>query len=260
MNKIQIEIIKTKKRLQLTSGQKLRHYKFTFVPLFIFCIFMINSINSNKLFFHGLYGLELWFWLLISLLIFIKQYKKLSFKEYISKISEPNVKDAFTRSLNELDGSIEIENDLFFQAIIKDPFNMSDDDLMTIIILENSFLVNSIADPRKNSFTFSAPRNKKNIKTFLKHLRDVLDGVPENKEYLLPEKEWTTKRIITRLILYPFFIFVTVMSLLLIIEPVHYRSIPAGIGGLVFGIGYIIVDIILIVRRNKYNAQQKNKK
>jgi uncharacterized membrane protein (DUF485 family) len=122
-------------------------------------------------------------------------------------------------------------------------------------------MVNSIADPRKFfSFPFSGKRNMKNIMVYLKHLRDVLDNKPENNEYLLPEKEWTTKRIITRLVLYPFFILIIYFSIMMIIEPLHFNSRAAGFFGLVTGLGYIIIDIILILRRIKYNVQQKNKK
>lgn len=63
-------------------------------------------------------------------------------------------------------------------------------------------------------------------------------------------KEWTFTKILTRLILYPFCLFILYLCIQMILnpDPNHIRQRPLGIIGIVIVGGYLIVDITIIVQ------------
>lgn len=244
-----IEKIKRTKRLVLTYRQWFQHYYITFLPLVLMGIFIYLDTTIIKE-----------FWILtfpiISLIAYLIQRKKLRFKEFNANCTKEDLIESFNRSSNELKWKVETTTD-YLQAYSDDPFNYFGGNVITIIPTENGLLINSVSDPRRRSVPFFSNWDNENIKIFIKHLKNVLNNQEDNKEYLIPEKEWTTKRVLIRLFMYPFWIFVILMSVDLLSSSNDLRSSRAGIGGLIFGIGYIAIDLILIKRRKKYERTTK---
>lgn len=63
-------------------------------------------------------------------------------------------------------------------------------------------------------------------------------------------KEWTFMKILTRIILYPFCLFILYLCIQMILnpEPNHSRQRPLGIFGIIVVGGYLVADITIIVR------------
>ena len=63
-------------------------------------------------------------------------------------------------------------------------------------------------------------------------------------------KEWTFTKILTRIILYPFCLFILYLCIQMILnpDPNHPRQRPLGIFGIIVVGGYLVADITIIVR------------
>lgn len=63
-------------------------------------------------------------------------------------------------------------------------------------------------------------------------------------------KEWTFTKILTRVILYPFCLFMIYLCIQMILnpDPNHLRQRPLGIIGIIIIGGYLVIDIIIIVK------------
>ncbi len=247
MNQGQIDKSKKTKRLVLTLRQKMQHYYIILLPFLLFGYIVYDNIkNSNE------FGLGSWLVLSLSVILFIIQFRQLRFKEFKGNFSTVDLHEALKRTANELEWHIKTENDHYIQAFTYDPFNKKGGDLITIITKDKSSLINSVSDFTRRSFPLLSLTNKNNIRTFIKHLEDSINHRPENKDYLIPQKEWTTKRVVIRLFMYFFWLFVIGMSIKMIINPYWLKSIWAGLIGIIFGVGYITIDIKMILRRKKY--------
>lgn len=73
------------------------------------------------------------------------------------------------------------------------------------------------------------------------------------------EKEWGIKRILTRLALYPFCVFLIIFGFYVIIYPTSWKSQSVGIGAITLSCYYLYNDIVGIVRDNKKRQWKKNK-
>ena len=63
--------------------------------------------------------------------------------------------------------------------------------------------------------------------------------------------EWTLKKILIRLIAYPFCLSLIILGVYMIIELVNGRTRGAGIGAIVAAITYLWIDIKIIYKKNK---------
>ncbi len=63
-------------------------------------------------------------------------------------------------------------------------------------------------------------------------------------------KEWTFAKVLTRIILYPFCLFILYLCIQMILnpDPNHPRQRPLGIFGIIVVGGYLVADITIIVR------------
>jgi len=73
----------------------------------------------------------------------------------------------------------------------------------------------------------------------------------KGKEVDLNEKEWTLKKILIRLIVYPFCLFMVWAGVSMILRPMNWRSRFAGVGLIYFGIYYLYIDIKIILKKTK---------
>lgn len=91
---------------------------------------------------------------------------------------------------------------------------------MTTIIKEpDRLLLNSISDPNLRSSIISFGWNKKIIDTFLKNLFDVKNGISVQEKESRPQKEWTLKKVLIRLVTYPFCLFLIGLGIYFILNP-----------------------------------------
>lgn len=250
INKDIIEKTKRTKRLSLSRSQFFKHYYISLIPLIPMGFIIYDEPSTLK-------GFGIWIFLFVSISLFLFQRKRLLFKKFNADCTTDELKDAFKRASNELEWKIEKTETEFLQAYSNDPLNYYGGNIIIVIPTDGGFLINSLSDPRYQSIPFISTWDKQNIKTFVSHLKDVINKKEENRDYLVPEKEWTTKRIITRIIVYPFLLLVIGLSLKLIIEPISVRSGSAGVSGLVIGIGYFVIDIKNILNRKKYERTTK---
>lgn len=251
MTKNNIERIKQTRRLQLKKSQLFSHYYVVLLPVIPIGFLVYDDLDNLR-------GIALWIFLFIALILFFIQYRQLRFKAFTGNCTNEDLTEAIYRASNELEWKVEKVEIDFLQAYFSDPLNWYGGNLITIIRTDNGFLINSVSDPRYRTIPLISTWNKDNTSTYLKHLSDVVNKKPENKDYLIPEKEWTLKKIITRLILYPFLIFIIIVSLKIIIDPVNSKNNVGGILGLLFGIGYIYIDIKLIMKRKKHERKTLN--
>jgi hypothetical protein len=77
-----------------------------------------------------------------------------------------------------------------------------------------------------------------------------MENKSENNE---PENQWTAKRIIIRLIAYPFCIllFWGCYHMIVNTDPKHPKQLGLGIIGVLIGGAYIVSDIIMIIKSKK---------
>ncbi len=247
LDKNQIERIKETKRLELKGWHILKHYYIAIFPLALYLFLIIENGELLKSF-------GVWFLVLLSIILFFIQRRKLKFEEFKAHITKEDIEEAYRRAAAELEWDTEVLEDNYIQATFKDPMSSFSKNVIIIIPTENGFLINSISDLRESPVPLIRTWDKENIKTFLKHIKDTINKQPENKDYLEPEKQWTLGKILVRVILYPFWLFIIVMSIYMIFTPIWFKSLWAGIGGLVFGIGYFVFDIKNIIKRRKYES------
>jgi hypothetical protein len=249
LNKNQIEIIKKSKRLKLNKGSYvLKHYYIALIPL-LFALFLILDEPQR------IESVVVWILIVLSLFFFFIQRNKLNFKEFNANCSFDDLREAFRRTSSELNWQTKSNNNEFLSATFSDPFHHQN--IITIIPLKKGFLINSISDPREPVVPLIKTWDKENIRTFVKHLKHTINNIPENKDYLNPEKQWTKKKIIGRLILYPFWLIIISLSIYMLINPIWFKSIFAGILGFSFGVGYFISDIRNIIKRKEYERTTK---
>jgi len=71
----------------------------------------------------------------------------------------------------------------------------------------------------------------------------------EEQEVDLNVKEWTLKKILIRLVAYPFCLFMIVGGIFLLLRPINWKSGFAGIGLIYFGVSYLYVDLKIIFKK-----------
>ena len=182
MKKDRIPITKKTKRLKLTFFEALAHYLsiiiffgFAFIPLWTLSKKTYTEGGWTE---EGLIIFSLIF-LLLAILLFFVQYRRLKFKEFNVTFTDKQFKEAVDRTVNELKWLIEQNNENFLRAYR--PFNnwsASWGEKITIIKGKDRLLMNSICDPEVISWGW----NRRNIKTFLKNLSDVLENKEEKEK------------------------------------------------------------------------------
>lgn len=88
----------------------------------------------------------------------------------------------------------------------------------------------------------------------LEQIFEVLDIETEEKE---PEKEWTLKKIITRLFIYSFTIGIIVLGVDIALNNIDLKGIIALVITALICLGYIYIDI-RILRENRANRKNKH--
>lgn len=189
-----ININKENKIITLKKWQYLTHYYVVLLPIAIAAV--ISSTN-----FKISYIIP---FLCISFFFFLLQKRKLRLKEFKINCQHDDLVSAFHRSAQSLDWKIESTEGILY-AYDKEMWAGKNDPKYLIVIAktDQGFLFNSLPDPSRLSFPLVRGYFKLNLNVFIKHLTDTLKGIDYNEEFETLKNEWTIKKILTRLFLYP---------------------------------------------------------
>ena len=246
------------KRVHLNLEQMFWHYFSVCIIMLIPCfnIYTLIEVYVTKTY-QGDFSVSGMINLIVSfsvlgLFIFLVKQRRLKFSQYILHCSESDFNEALRRTVNELNWKIETQKDQFFQAIHPFSWFVSDGELVTIIRHDDRLLFNSIVNPSRRSFT-SYGWNKKNKVSFLKNIKEVVNKLPENvntepEEY---KNEWSFFKIIKRLIMYPFCLFLFGFGLYMIVNHENIKSVFIGIGVVVISSLYLYSDLKIISKNLK---------
>lgn len=249
--------MKKQKRLKLSRWQMLDHY---FVVLFILFIPLLLFYNLFEIYvlktYEGVMTVNeiislAWPWIAPAVAFYFIQKRRLKFREVKVTYSDQDFQEATVRTVSEYKWQIELNNNNVFRAYRPSNWTGSWGEMITIIKDKDRLLLNSICDPNKMSSIVSFGWNKRNVDTFLKNLVDVKKDVPIQKEVEKPEEEWSFKRVIIRLIAYPFCFFLIGLGVYMIFNPEHWKSKGAGIAAIAVSAIYLYSDLRMIIKRNR---------
>jgi hypothetical protein len=257
-----IEIMKQTKRLKLSRWQTFTHF---FVVIFILLIPAFTLFSLFEIYITDSYdgvrtANEListtWPWIIPAIVFYFIQKRRLRFREVKVRYSDQEFQEAVERTANQYEWRIERNNKRFFQAFRPSNWTGSWGEMITIIRENDRLLLNSVCDPDSWSSVASYGWNKRNVNTFLKNLGDVKRDIPIQANVEKTEKEWTIKKVIIRVIAYPFCVFLIGLGVYMIINPVNWKSKGAGIGAMTIAAIYLYTDLKMIIKNKNTNAQQ----
>lgn len=252
-------------QIALNKSQKINYYSvvhaFILLALVPFIIVIgeelkMIDVTDNDNMFDPIYVLTIPMSIL-SIYFYIKQKNSLKFKKIDIKCSENQYKETLKRLKRKLDIRTEINETNYFRGYADGGILDFVGYMITIVYKENEILFNSIRNPDIYSQGATFGRNKKNYRIFLMTLRDVLKGEPYQLIPTKHEKEWGIKRILTRLALYSFCVFLIIFGFYVIIYPTNWKSQSVGIGAITLSFYYLYNDIVGIVRDYKKKTMEK---
>lgn len=255
MNRDRIEVMMKNKRLKLNTTQILTHYGIVLFLLFIvsFTVWSLVEMYVTDTYTGVRTANELIstlsvFLLLVILSAFV-QHRRLKFKEINVTFTEEQFQEAIERTANELEWRIDRDNETFFRAYRPWNWTGSWGEMITIIKDKNRFLINSICNPDSISSLASYGWNRKNVQIFLKNMSDVLNNKPAEVKIVRANNEWSIKRIITRLLAYPFCFFLIVLGIYMVFQPLTIGTIIAGLGAIAVASTYLYADIKILITK-----------
>lgn len=249
-------IMKKNKRLKLTTIQTLTHYGIVILLLFIVSltgwslieIYLTDTYEGVRTA-DELIKSSLPFFA-IAIIFAIIQYGRLNFKEIQVSYTDEQFQEAIDRTVKDLEWRIERNNKTFFRAVRPWNWTGSWGEMVTIIKDKDRLLINSICDPDHMSSVASYGWNRKNIRTFIKNLSDVLNNKPAKIKEEKEINEWSFKRIAIRLFAYPSCILLIVIGIYAIFDNLTFRTTLAGLGAIIFASMYLYSDIKILTTKN----------
>ncbi|NDV69690.1 hypothetical protein [Dysgonomonas sp. 25] len=197
--------------------------------------------------------------LTVAIYDYIRLKRALRYKILEITCSTSEFKETLKRTIRELDLLVEINENGYFKAYSNFDFMGVQGFMITVIRKEDKILFNSILDPNRYTLSATWGRNRRNYQIFLKNLRDVLKGEPAKRKPEKIEKEWSAKRILIRLISYPFCIFLIGLGIYSLLSPINWKSGLVGIGVISFASFYLYMDLKVIIRDYRKKKWRKNK-
>jgi len=258
-----IDIMKQTKRLKLSRWQTLDHF---FIVLFILFIPGLTLYSLFEIYVTETYEgvrttdeliVTAWPWIIPAVAFYFIQKRRLRFREVKVECSDQEFQEAIERTAKEYEWQIELNDNNIFRAYRPWNWTGSWGEMVTIIKDKDRLYLNSICDPNKMSSVASFGWNKRNIDTFLKNLIDVKKDIPIQEKIEKPENVWTFKKIIIRLLAYPFCLFLIGLGVYMIFNPVNWKSQGAGIGAMAIAGIYLYSDLKMIMKNKNTNAQQR---
>ena len=240
--------METRHRLKLTFGQNFTHY-FPVILVLLPCVLLIFYISQDL---FGSYNgaekieklyLPVTIFLCIAILFCILQYRRLYFKKIDIEYTDEQFKEAVKRAAEEMDWRIDNNRKDFFRASTVDFFFWGE--MITIIKRKKYILINCICSPDKYSAITSFGKAKKHISVFLQNLNNVINGVAYVPKVEIVENEWSFKRMVFRIIIYPICILFIVAGVMMIYYHITLRNALAGVGLIALAIVILYADIKL---------------
>ncbi|MDR0230903.1 MAG: hypothetical protein LBI82_02155 [Dysgonamonadaceae bacterium] len=74
----------------------------------------------------------------------------------------------------------------------------------------------------------------------------------EEQEVDTNVNEWSLKKILIRLVAYPFCLFMVGAGVFLLLRPINWKSGFAGIGLIYFGTFYLYIDLKIILKKSNH--------
>ncbi|GEM_PF-680957 len=252
-----IDKMEQTKRLKLNRWQTFSHYLVVWfilaIPgLTLFSLFEIYVTDT----YDGVRSAEelvstAWPWIIPAVAFYFIQKRRLRFREVIVECSDEEFQDAIERTAKEYQWQIDLNDKRAFRAYRSWNWTGSWGEMITIIRDKDRLLLNSICNPNKRISVVSFGWNKRNIDTFLKNLADVQRGIPIREEIEIPRREWTFKRVVIRLLAYPFCLFLIGMGVYMVVKPINWKSQGAGIGAITIAAIYLYSDLRIILDNKK---------
>lgn len=252
-----IKIMKETGKLKLSFWNYVNHY---FIVIFVFLIPIFSLASVFEIYVTKTYdgvrpasellGFSLP-WIIPAILFFFIQRNQLKFKKIDIQYSDDEFKEAIERTVKELEWIIERNNKAYVRAHRPWNWTGSRGEMITIIRLKDGLLVNSVGDPEVWGSGLGYGWNRKNIRVFLKNLSDVKNQVSFKEITEVQENEWSLKRIVVRLFMYPLCLGFIATGLFVIANPANWKSQGAGLAVIVFACYYLYADIKLIREQNK---------
>ncbi len=258
-----IKIMKETGKLKLSFWNYVNHY---FIVIFVLLIPTFSLVSVFEIYVTNTYdgvrpasellGFSLP-WLIPAAFLFYIQRNQLKFKKIYTLYSDDEFKEAIKRTVEELGWIVERNNKTYVRA--HRPWNWTGSwgEMITIIKLKDGLLINSIGDPGAWGSGFAYGWNRKNIRVFLRNLSDVKNQVSFKEITEVQENEWSLKRVVARLFMYPLCLGLIAVGLFVIANPANWKSQGAGLAVIVFACYYLYVDIKLIREQNKARYHNK---
>lgn len=238
------------KRLKLTTSQTLYHYN---VPLFL----LIPSAMLG--WYTPLASLPFF---LIIIFCAIVQYRRLRFTEVVVTVTDEQFREAIQRTADELFW-VGYDDDVLRWKIDKNGglfYRIYSAEMVTIIKENDRLLINSIHNPDGlNTFSPSYGSydwNKENVRTFLQNLSDILNDKSVVAKVEEDKNEWSVKKIVTRLFLYPFSIFLIIFGIYITWYEQSIAAALIALGGAAIGGWYLFWDIRVLMMRNSKKVEE----
>ena len=191
-------------------------------------------------------------WLLVAVLLSIAQYRRLNFVAFNVDYTHEQFNEALNRTKKDLEWRIKKNNKSIMIAYRPGYWSSSLGEMITIKKQEGRLLLNSICSPDRPISATSYGWDSKNLVTFMYHLGDAINNEPYEAAKEVVINEWSAKRIVTRIFLYPIAILLIALGCYVIANP--------SIGGLatlpilwttMLAVTYLYTDIKMIMGKGE---------
>lgn len=246
--------MKAADRLELTPWQAFSHYgpaSFMWLVCFMWvCVSISNNKNLADIAYEDLPLMAPF--LIAAIAITIIQYRRLRFIEFDVAYTPAQFDEAVKRTVSDLEWRIEQNNKSILIAYRPGYWSSSLGEMITIKKQEGQLLLNSICSPDRPISATSYGWNKKNLVTFMYHLGDAINNKPYVAPPVVVTNEWSAKRIVTRIFLYPLALFLILLALYFLFTPASYgRGLFAALSAAALAVTYLYMDIKMIMGKGE---------
>ncbi|MCT4623033.1 MAG: hypothetical protein N4A46_05365 [Schleiferiaceae bacterium] len=248
-------IIETKSgfRLKLKRGEWITHYFICFFLGFIAFLFFKGLIEISANVYEGVVPSEdLWMMLIVwggmCTLSVVWQVRKLRFKEFLAEYSNDEFNSALKRTSKLLSWRIVLNESGLAVAERESDFTASSGERITFVKQKGRLFINSVVNPgspRPSLHSFGW--NQRNTLTFLEQLSQVKKDIPFQMPP--PEKEWSLKNTLGRILKYVFALVLLSVCFILIKEAKGIEGVIIPVVVIIIALIYLILDVMIVTKR-----------
>lgn len=246
--------MKAADRLELTPWQAFSHYGAALFIWIVFAMFLFTLIKK----YNSAVNIDtidiayLFSWLLVAVLLSIAQYRRLNFVAFNVDYTHEQFNEALNRTKKDLEWRIKKNNKSIMIAYRPGYWSSSLGEMITIKKQEGRLLLNSICSPDRPISATSYGWDSKNLVTFMYHLGDAINNEPYEAAKEVVINEWSAKRIVTRIFLYPLALFLILLALYFLFTPASYgRGLFAALSAAALAVTYLYMDIKMIMGKGE---------